>query len=216
MNIILIGPPASGKGTQAKLLEEKFGLFHLSTGDLLREIVSRAQSHDKSTNETKSQLAIQIKNLMENGELVSDSLIIQLVKEKLSEIGSQKGILFDGFPRTVLQAQELEKFATIDYIIELVVSKQTIINRVNDRAMCSKCKKGFILSKTSTPVCDVCGGEIIKRSDDTTEVAGNRYEEYLQKTYPITDYFKNHKGYYKIDGEQTAEKVYQDICKVIE
>ena len=216
MNIILIGPPASGKGTQAKLRENKFGLFHLSTGDLLREIVSETQSHDKSTNETKSQLGIQIKNLMESGELVSDDLIIQLVKEKLGEIGSQKGILFDGFPRTVAQAQELEKFSTIDYIIELVVSKQSIINRVTDRAMCSKCKKGFILSKTSTPVCDVCGGEIIKRSDDTTEVASNRYEEYLKKTYPITDYFKHHKGYYKIDGEQTADEVYQQICKVIE
>lgn len=222
MNIILIGPPASGKGTQAKLVENKFGLFHLSTGDLLREIVSRAnevQSHLESTNDIKSQnldLANQIKNLIDKGQFVSDELIIQLVKDKLNEIGSQKGVLFDGFPRTVAQAKELEKFANIDYIIELVVSKQTIIARALDRARCENCGKDFILSQTDGKSCDNCGGKILQRADDTAETAANRYEEYLSKTYPITNYFKNHKGYYKIDGENSVENVYSDICKVIE
>ena len=175
MNIILIGPPASGKGTQAKLVENKFGLFHLSTGDLLREIVSRAnevQSHLESTNDIKSQnldLANQIKNLIDKGQFVSDELIIQLVKDKLNEIGSQKGVLFDGFPRTVAQAKELEKFANIDYIIELVVSKQTIIARALDRARCENCGKDFILSQTDGKSCDNCGGKILQRADDTAE-----------------------------------------------
>lgn len=219
MNIILIGPPASGKGTQAKLLENKFGLFHLSTGELLREIVSHVndiQSHDKSTNETESQLSYKIKSLIDKGQFVPDDLIIQLVKEKLAEIRSQKGVMFDGFPRTVAQAKELEKFTKIDFIFEIAVDRQTIVARALDRAKCENCGKDFILSQTNSLLCDGCGGKIVQRTDDTAETASKRYDEYLQKTYPIIDYFKNHEGYYKIDGKKSVGEVYHKICEIIE
>ncbi|HAJ77476.1 MAG TPA: adenylate kinase [Clostridiales bacterium] len=210
MNIILIGPPASGKGTQAKLLKEKFGFIHLSTGDLLREISSK-----------QNKLANEIKSLIDNGHFVSDELIIEVVKNKLNEIGYfdnsnfQKEILFDGFPRTVFQAKELEKMVHIDYIFEIDVSKTSIVNRVLDRGLCGICGKSFLLSQTNGKTCDVCGGEIIKRKDDRKDITEERFDEYMSKTYPIIEYFKNHKGYHKIDGEQSTDLVFKEICKLI-
>jgi adenylate kinase len=210
MNIILIGPPASGKGTQAKLLENEFGLKHLSTGDMLREISSKQTS-----------LANKIKSLIDNGQFVSDELIIEVVKNKLNEItsqtdtNSQKGILFDGFPRTVFQAKTLENLVKIDYIIEISLSKNSAIKRVLDRGCCKKCGKSFLLSQTSNKTCDICGGEILKRNDDRKEIAEERFDEYMLKTYPIIEYFKNYKGYHKIDGEQSTSLVFDEICKII-
>lgn len=205
MNIILIGPPASGKGTQAKLLKEKFGLYHLSTGDLLREISSQTTA-----------LANEIKSLIDNGKFVSDDLIIELVKNKLTDTKSYTGVLFDGFPRTVFQAKALKDITNIDYVIEIFVEKDEIIRRVLDRAACSSCGKPFILSKINTYVCDDCGGKITQRVDDTVEIAAERYQDYMLKTYPIIEYFKTHKGYHKVDGKQSAKEVFNQICKIIE
>ena len=208
MNIVLIGPPASGKGTQAKYLEKELGFIHLSTGDMLREISSK-----------QGELASEIKSLIDNGHFVSDELIIEVIKNKLNEIYSQKGVqvnlMFDGFPRTINQAKVLEKLVNIDYIIEIAVSKNSIISRVLDRGACSKCGKSYLLSQTNSDICALCGGKITKRKDDTEEIAKSRYDEYMSKTYPIIDYFKGHKGYHKIDGEQSMENVFHDICKVI-
>ena len=210
MNIILIGPPASGKGTQAKRLKEEFGFIHLSTGDMLREISSK-----------QNRLANEIKSLIDNGHFVSDELIIEVVKNKLNEIGyfsdnnSQINILFDGFPRTVFQAKALENMLNIDYIIEISVSQESVVNRVLDRASCKQCGKSFLISQTNFQVCDSCGGEIVKRKDDRKEIAEERYKEYMLKTYPIIEYFKNHKGYHKVDGENSMDYVFEQICAIL-
>ena len=207
MNIILIGPPASGKGTQAKFLEKQFNLYHLSTGDLLREMANGS-----------SDLSKQIKSLIDNGQFVSDELIIQVVKNKIEELkqnDANLGILFDGFPRTVFQAKSLESMTNIDYIIEIAVSKQEIVKRVLDRAVCKTCGKSFLLSQTSGLKCDNCGGDIVKRNDDRKEIAESRYDEYMLKTYPILEYFKNHNGYHKIDGENTMDLIFNQICKIL-
>lgn len=207
MNIILIGPPASGKGTQAKFLEKLFNLYHLSTGDLLREMANGC-----------SDLSKKIKNLIDNGQFVSDELIIQVVKNKIDELkqnNANLGILFDGFPRTLFQAKALEDMLNIDYIIEIAVSKQEIVKRVLDRAVCKTCGKSFLLSQTNSVKCDNCGGNIVKRNDDRKEIAEARYDEYMLKTYPIVEYFKKHKGYHKIDGENTMDLILNQICKVL-
>ena len=210
MNVILIGPPLCGKGTQAKLLKEKLNLIHLSTGEMLREISSQG-----------TKLANEIKSLIDNGHFVSDELIIEVVKNKLKEIesqydnNSQFGLLFDGFPRTVAQAKALENMLNIDYIIEIVVSKIEIAKRVIDRASCNKCGKAYILSNIKNDTCEVCGGRITQRKDDTKEIAEARYDKYMLKTYPIIEYFKNHKGYHKIDGEKSTEEVFDQICKTL-
>ena len=204
MNIILIGPPACGKGTQAKFLCDKFGFFHLSTGDLFREISSQ-----------NSPLANEIKSLIDNGKFVPDELTIKLVEKKLSEIDSQKGILFDGFPRTIKQAEMLEKSVKIDFVIEIKLSENSMVKRVLDRAVCENCGKSFLLSQTQSKTCDVCGGNLVQRKDDTAEIAKERYQDYIKKTYPIVDFFKIHKGYRIIDGEKSMAEVFDDICEVI-
>ena len=210
MNVILIGPPLCGKGTQAKLLKEKFNLIHLSTGEMLREISSHG-----------TKLANEIKSLIDNGHFVSDELIIEVVKNKLDDIksqydnNSQYGLLFDGFPRTVAQAKALENILKIDYILEIVVSKEEIAKRVINRASCSGCGKAYLLSNIKTDICEVCGEKITQRKDDTIEIAQNRYDEYMAKTYPIIEYFKNNIGYHKIDGEKSTEMVFDQICKVL-
>ena len=205
MNIILIGPPASGKGTQAKLLKEKFGFIHLSTGDMLREISSK-----------QTPLSNEIKSLIDNGHFVSDELIIEVVKTKLDEIKSQSnfGILFDGFPRTVFQAKALEEMTKVDYIIEIAVSRQEIVRRVLNRAVCKDCGKSLILNTLKNGCCE-CGGKPVQRKDDTAEIAETRFEDYMSKTYPIVEYFKNHKGYRKIDGSQSTDLVFEQICKIL-
>src|SRR5574344_1866170 len=204
MNIILIGPPACGKGTQAKLIAEKFGVIHVSTGDMFRKIVTE-----------KGELADKIRALIDNGKFVPDELTIKLLKSNLKKMDLTKGILLDGFPRTVYQAQELDKMLNIDYIFEIVVSKEVLISRVVDRASCEKCGKSYILSKHPSPICDDCGGKIIQRQDDTREIAESRFDTYVQKTYPIIDYYKKSNGYHQIDGEKSVSEVFDQICEAM-
>lgn len=205
MNIILIGPPACGKGTQAKRLKDLFGLNYISTGDLFRQITKQ-----------NSDLANEIRSYIDNGRFVPDELTLRLVDEHFKTLDMSKGLLLDGFPRTVYQAKELEKLIKIDYILEIDVSRQSIIKRVLDRAVCGGCGKGFILSQTKDLVCDECGKDIVKRKDDTAEIAVLRYDDYIQKTYPIIEYYKNHTGYHKVDGEKSIDEITQDICKILE
>ena len=205
MNIILIGPPACGKGTQSKRLKEKFGLNYISTGDLFRQITKQ-----------DSDLANEIKSYIDNGRFVPDELTLKLVGEHLKTLDMSKGLLLDGFPRTVYQAKELEKLIKIDYIIEISISRQCIINRVINRAVCSGCGKGFIVSEKSDLFCDECGKQLVKRKDDTADIAVLRYDDYLQKTYPIVEYYKNNIGYHKIDGEKSMDEITEDICKILE
>ncbi len=203
MNIILIGPPASGKGTQAEKLKVKFNFNYLSTGQMFREIVKQ-----------DTELSNDIKSYINVGKLVPDELTIRLVDEYLKKFDDN--ILLDGFPRNLFQANELDKRINIDYIIEITASKDTIVKRIVDRGVCKNCGKNFVISKTKTNICDACGGEIIKRADDTVEIAESRYNDYLQKTYPIINFYKDRKGYHKIDGEMSADEVFDQICKILE
>ena len=205
MNIVLVGPPASGKGTQAKMLAEKFDFVHVSTGELLRNIVTQ-----------ESELAKEIKLLIENGKFVSDELITRLLKEHLKSIDKKHGILLDGYPRTLEQAKQLEKFLNIGFVFELKLSEQSLVERVLDRYSCSKCGKSYIMSLYNKEYCEVCGSKLSKRADDTEEIAHKRYHEYIAKTHPIIDYYKNLNGFYQIDAERPIETVFEDICKIIE
>ena len=204
MNIVLVGPPASGKGTQAKMLAQKFNLVHISTGDLLRNITTQ-----------KGKLADEIRALIENGNFVSDELITELLKQHLSQKEKKNGILLDGYPRTLEQAKVLDQFLKIDYVLEFTLSEQSLVDRVLDRYSCSNCGKAFIMSQYKKPDCDVCGHKLTQRADDTEQVARKRYKEYLQKTYPIISFYKDFKGFYKIDSEMSINDVFENVCKVI-
>ena len=204
MNIILIGPPASGKGTQSALLEKEFDLVHVSTGDLLRNI---ARQHSK--------LADEINSCISMGKFIPDGLITELLKSHLSKIGKRNGILLDGYPRTVQQAKSLKDFLQIDFVIELKLSTESVVGRVLDRAVCPVCGKSYFKSKTPSGECDKCHAKLVVRSDDTEQIAKKRVEDFYNQTYPVIDYYKNSKCYHQIDGEKSPNEVFDQICKVI-
>lgn len=205
MNVILIGPPASGKGTQAKLITEKFNLVHISTGDLIRNVI-----------EQNNELSNKLKEYVNNGKLVPDNLIIDILKDYLKNINTSKGLLFDGFPRTVFQAMELQKLLDIDYVFEINTSLNSIVKRIENRYICSKCGKGHTKTSKQNLVCDYCNEALTKRADDTKEKVTVRYNDYLKITYPVIEFYKNTKMYKQVDGEKSSHEVFEQICGVIE
>lgn len=207
-NVILLAPPAAGKGTLAKQLEEKYGFVQLSTGDMLRE---RAEEDQK------------LKEMMSTGKLINDELVFEALKSKLNKLGDIPYIL-DGFPRTVDQAvmyDELLKEMNKDLgvVIYLDVDKEELKNRVVTRLVCPKCKKSYSTrNKDSFPkeegLCDNCKEELIQRADDSEEVFNSRYEEYLTKTSPLVDYYES-RGLLERITEVAIDKVFEEASEMI-
>ena len=204
MNIVLLGAPASGKGTQAKKIAQKFNLLHISTGQLLRDVIKQ-----------NNHLSKEIESYVQTGRLVPDSLIIELLKDYLAKVDIKNGILFDGFPRTFNQATELNKLVKIDYCFEIDISLQSAIDRVNERWHCSGCGKNYIMKNHNSKFCSDCGKELVKRADDTKETAIIRYNDYVQIKNNIVDFYKKSKTFYRIDGELSIEDTFGQICKII-
>lgn len=212
-NIILLAPPASGKGTQASLLKKDFDLVHISTGDLLRSAASR-----------NDDLGIKLKEIMSSGTLVSDDIVISLLKEKLVENRNSNGFIFDGFPRTVNQAIELDKLLNelemnIDYVFLMEADYDILLKRITGRRSCPKCGKIYNIYTDLKPVrediCDVCFEHLVSRSDDNPDSFKIRYQEYLAKTYPLIDYYEEHGKLIRINALDSIEKVYDKILSVM-
>jgi len=202
--IILLGPPGAGKGTQAKLLAAKNGLVHLSTGDILRDEVAR-----------DTELGRLAKGYMNRGDLVPDTLIIDMIKGRLGEDG---GFILDGFPRTVTQAEALEKIISIDVAIYIALSREEVIRRLSSRRVCRDCGKIYNLlynSPKNEGVCDACGGELFQRDDDKREVIENRYDVYMNATAPLINFYKQRKLLKDVDGSQPTEKVSEQILAAL-
>lgn len=205
MNIILMGCPGAGKGTQSAKLQQAYELQHISTGDLLR-----AEMASGST------LGKQVADIINAGNLVSDELMISLLAARVQT--TDKGIIFDGFPRTVAQAQALEKMLqqynrSITQVIMIDLPEEEVVKRLSLRRLCKQCNKPASTSTQST--CD-CGGELYVRADDTVESVKHRLEVYKKQTLPVREYYQNSGKYVEIDGNQTPEKVFEDICAVLE
>jgi adenylate kinase len=202
--LILHGAPGSGKGTQAKLLAERLGLVHLSTGDILREEVRRG-----------TQLGNQANQYMNAGELVPDDLILNMIKTKLVLESMNKGFIFDGFPRTVTQAEGLGRLADevgagIDRVINLAVDDEVIVGRLSVRSSCDVC--GAIYNAVSNPprragFCDKDDAALIRRSDDSEMVVRNRLLVYHQQTKPLEEYYSRKGLLLKVDGHGTTDQV---------
>lgn len=209
MNIILLGPPGAGKGTQAKLLEEKRSLVHLSTGDMLREAIASGSSLGK-----------QVKEIVESGALVPDAIIIQMIAERISASDCAKGFILDGFPRTVRQAEALDamlakKSWKIDHVVELAVDDEALVQRISGRFSCVKCGAGYhdtFKQPKVDGVCDVCGGrEFSRRKDDTPETVKARLEAYHAQTAPILPYYRKQAVLRTVDGMADFESVATQI-----
>jgi len=204
MNIILIGPPGSGKGTQAKLLEERHNMKQLSSGDMLRAAVSEG-----------TEIGQKAKSYMEAGELVPDELVVEIVTDQIEKLGDT-GFILDGFPRNVHQAEVLDRMLdkrgrNIDRVLVVEVSDDLLVDRVAGRYTCANCGEGYH-DKFKQPeqdgVCDKCGStEFIRRPDDNPDTVRNRLAVYHEQTKPLVDYYKEQGKVRVIDGEQPIEEV---------
>ncbi|MFP4589203.1 MAG: adenylate kinase [Candidatus Acetothermia bacterium] len=202
LNLVLLGGPGAGKGTQASRLVSEKDLEHLATGDILRDEVSR-----------NTRLGKRAKEYMDKGELVPDELVIDMVRKRV-ENKSSSGYLFDGFPRTVEQAEALEGILELDAVIYIDVSREEVVRRLSARRVCSDCGTNFNLKfdpPSEEGVCDKCGGGLVQRDDDQPQVIEDRYDTFLKKTAPLIDYYRERGLLKEVDGEGTPGQVYQRV-----
>ena len=213
MNIIFLGAPSCGKGTQAKVISNLYKVNHISTGDLLREKVENP----------RDPLGLQIKEIIDKGGLVDDELIMDLIDEKISELTSDEGILFDGFPRTLEQAvlldQLFQKYGRqIDYVINFELDDRVVLERISGRRTCIECGKSYHVEFNPPKVentCDVCGSELIVRKDDNIESAKVRLTNYYALTYPLVDYYKEQGKLVSVDAFKDINEVSKDIINIL-
>lgn len=213
INIILMGPPGAGKGTQAVLLKEALQIPHISTGDMFRDAV-----------EQKTELGLEAQKYMETGQLVPDHVTIGIVAERLMNPDCKAGFLLDGFPRTTVQADALDEAMkkmekTIEAVINITVPNDILIERITGRVSCNKCKSIYNLN--SLPVneketCAKCGGELIQRSDDQGETVIKRLKVYEEQTTPLLDFYKDHHILSNIDGDRDTDIVFEEVKQILE
>ncbi|MEG9298725.1 adenylate kinase [Mangrovibacillus sp. Mu-81] len=212
MNIVLMGLPGAGKGTQAEKIVEKYGIPHISTGDMFRAAIKDG-----------TELGLKAKSFMDNGDLVPDEVTIGIVRERLSKEDCGSGFLLDGFPRTVAQAEALENILAdlgkkMNYVININVDKDILMERLTGRRICKECGATYHLvfnPPKAEGVCDRCGGELYQRADDNEETVQNRLDVNIKQTQPLLAYYDD-KGYLKnIDGQQDIDKVFDDIDELL-
>ncbi len=212
MKLILLGPPGSGKGTQANLFQDKFSIPKISTGDILRTAVK-----------DDTELGKQAKRFMDKGELVPDEVVIGLIKERIVEPDCEAGYILDGFPRTIVQAEKLgETLAAmgqdIDSVVDLEVDWAELLVRLTGRRTCKNC--GAMFHQTSHPpkvegVCDECGGELYQRPDDNEETIVKRLEVYNKETAPLKEFYRKQGKLKTIQGRGGMDAIFSELCKMV-
>lgn len=209
MRLLFFGPPGAGKGTQAKRVAKEFDVVHISTGDILRDAVSKG-----------TELGKKAKAIMDRGELVSDEIMNSLVKEKLEELDS---FILDGYPRTLDQAKFLDQATKelkkeIDAAVLIDVSEEEIVKRISNRRVCPNCGKVYnliTLKPKEDEKCDVCGTKLIQRDDDKEEVVRERYKVYKKNTEPVIEYYRKNNKIITIDGAQNIEDVTKELFNIL-
>lgn len=208
MRLVFIGPPGVGKGTYAAAVSQRFGIPHVSTGDMIREEIKRG-----------SELGRKLKEYVEKGALVPDEVVTEMVRERLSREDCKRGFILDGYPRTLKQAEELDRITAIDLVLNFVAPDEVIIDRISGRRICRVC--GAIYHVKYMPpkvpgVCDKCGGPLYQREDDKPEVVARRLEVYRQQFTPIIEYYRRKGVLVDVDASEQAEIVVPRVLKLLE
>ncbi len=213
MNLILLGPPGAGKGTQAKILQDKHGFKQLSTGDMLRAAIA-----------ADTEIGLKAKAIMDRGDLVSDDVVIGIVSDRLDQPDVKKGVVFDGFPRTPAQADALDKVLAskgqkLDAVIEMKVDDEALVKRITGRYTCATCGRGYHeeFARPKKPgVCDVCGGtEFTRRPDDNEKTVRDRLAVYNRQTAPLVSYYQAKGNLHVIDGMADIAEVTKAMEAVV-
>ena len=212
MKIIMLGAPGAGKGTQAKKLSEKYGIPHISTGDIFRANIKN-----------NTELGQKAKGYMDAGQLVPDELVVDLVVDRVKEKDCFKGFILDGFPRTIPQAESLDAALSrlgeaVDYAINVEVPDENIVKRMGGRRACVTCGATYHMVYAPTKkegICDTCGGELILRDDDKPETVQKRLNVYHEQTQPLIDYYTKEGILKSVDGTKDLEEVFADIVAIL-
>ena len=213
MNLILFGAPGAGKGTQAKLISKDYGIPQISTGDMLREAVR-----------LQTDLGKQAESIMAAGQLVPDHLMLGLIRERITKPDCANGLILDGFPRTIPQAEGLARLMNELNLppficLEISVPEEIIINRLSSRKTCSQCGADYNPATNPAPAdmkCTVCGGRIVTRPDDNEETVKKRLEVFKRQTGPVKDYYAKNGNFYSVDGNKPVNEVYESIRKILD
>lgn len=213
MNLILLGPPGAGKGTQAEFIIEKYNIPHISTGDIFRVAIKEG-----------TPLGVEAKHYMDCGQLVPDEVVVGIVKERLTKDDCRKGFLLDGFPRTIPQAESLAVFLeqhdrAITAVINIEVEPPVLLKRLTGRRVCRNCAAVYHLENIPTRVagvCNHCGGEVYQRDDDTPETVTKRIQVYQTQTEPLINYYRTKDLLFSFNGQLAPAVLFEQICQVIE
>ncbi len=203
MNLVFLGAPGAGKGTQATRVCDRFGIPHISTGDILRANIKAG-----------TPLGVEAKTYIDKGLLVPDDVVIGLVEQRLGEEDCKNGYLLDGFPRTLEQAEALSKFSDITYAINIQVDSDMVIDRIAGRRMC-KCGESYHISWYNSDKCQKCGSVLYQRDDDKEDTVKARLEVYEKQTAPLIDYYNSKGALRNVDGKKGMEEVFEDIAEIL-
>ena len=212
MKIIMLGAPGAGKGTQAKMIAEKFGIPHISTGDIFRANIKNG-----------TELGKKAKEYMDQGQLVPDELTVQILLDRVAEADCKDGYVLDGFPRTIPQADVLDKELTklgdqVDFAINVDVPDENIIRRMSGRRACLKCGATYHIEHIPPKkegICDTCGSELVQRDDDKPETVKNRLSVYHEQTQPLIEYYTEKNILKTVDGTRDMQEVFSDIVDIL-
>lgn len=203
MNLVFLGAPGAGKGTQATRVCDRYGIPHISTGDILRANIKAG-----------TPLGVEAKTYIDKGLLVPDDVVIGLVEQRLGEEDCKNGYLLDGFPRTLEQAEALSKFSGITYAINIQVDSDMVIDRIAGRRMC-KCGESYHISWYNSDKCQKCGSVLYQRDDDKEDTVKARLEVYEKQTAPLIDYYNSKGALRNVDGKKCMEEVFEDIAEIL-